>query len=129
MDTPTTSRRVAAVVALKTLTGAKSRMTSLPPVVRARIARVMALDTLAALAPAVGELLVVSDQTDLRAALLRHGIPARVIGDPVADDDTTTDSLNRALAHGADVLAAEATGRLDVLACVGDLPALRSSTV
>ena len=69
MDTLPPDQRVAAVVALKTLPAAKSRLSSLPDPLRERLARCMAIDTLSALAPAVDEVLVVSDQPDLPAAL------------------------------------------------------------
>ena len=84
MDTtrPPMHERVAAVVALKTLPAAKSRMSSLPAPLRERLARCMAIDTLSALAPAVDEVLVVSDQPDLPAALLRAELPVRVIAEP-----------------------------------------------
>ena len=124
--------RVAAVVALKTLPAAKSRMSSLPDALRERLARCMALDTLSALAPAVDQVLVVSDQPDLPAALLRADLPIRVIAEP-SDPGTAGDlahgggSLNRALAHGDDRLRRD--GIEVVLACVGDLPALRTTSV
>ena len=124
--------RVAVVVALKTLPAAKSRLSSLPDPVRERLARCMAIDTLSALAPAVDEVLVVSDQPDLPAALLRAGLPVRVIAEPTdprpADDlGRGGGSLNRALAHGDGLLRAE--GFEAVLASVGDLPALRTTSV
>lgn len=82
MDTPPTPQRVAAVVALKSLPRAKSRLGALSAPVRERLARCMALDTLAALTRAVDEVLVVSDQPDLGAALARHGVTARVVAEP-----------------------------------------------
>jgi 2-phospho-L-lactate guanylyltransferase len=121
--------RVAAVVALKTLPVAKSRFSSLPGPLRERLARCMALDTLAALRPAVDELVVVSDQPDLGPALGRRGLDVRLLAepDPVAGATAPDDGLNAALARADTVLRAE--GVVAVLACVGDLPALRSSTV
>ena len=124
--------RVAAVVALKTLPAAKSRMSSLPDALRERLARCMAMDTLSALAPAVDRVLVVSDQPDLPAALLRANLPIRVIAEPTdpghaGDLGHGGGSLNRALAHGADQLRTDGIGV--ILACVGDLPALRTTSV
>jgi 2-phospho-L-lactate guanylyltransferase len=124
--------RVAAVVALKTLPAAKSRMSSLPDPLRERLARCMALDTLSALAAAVDEVLVVSDQPDLQEALHRADLKIRVVGEPIdvpPGDDLAPagGSLNRALAHGDALLRAE--GLAAVLACVGDLPALRPASV
>ena len=132
MDTPPPDERradrVAAVVALKALPAAKSRMSPLPPPLRERLARCMALDTLTALTPAVDEVLVISDQPDLDQALRRHGLPARVLAEPTeAVDGPDTDTLNRALTYGDGVLRSEAVAH--VLACVGDLPALRTATV
>src|SRR6478672_9394164 len=123
--------RVAVVVALKTLPAAKSRMSSLPAPLRERLARCMAIDTLSALAPAVDQVLVVSDQPDLPAALRRADLQVRVVSepDPGAAGDLAHGggSLNQALAHGDDLLRAD--GIAVVLACVGDLPALRTSSV
>jgi 2-phospho-L-lactate guanylyltransferase len=132
MDTLSPDHGVAAVVALKTLPAAKSRLSSLPGPLRERLARCMAIDTLAALAPAVDRVLVVSDQPDLPAALLRADLPVRVVAEPPdpgsgGDPPRGGGSLNRALAHGADLLRAEGFGA--VLACVGDLPSLRTTSV
>lgn len=139
---------VVAVVALKALPAAKSRMAALAAPLRERLARCMALDTLAALAPAVSEVVVISDQPDLAAALSRHEIRARVIADPDAaearaDGAPATRSgpvrgsagdraLNRALAHGDHWVRTQrraASSGATVLACVGDLPALRTGSV
>lgn len=122
MDISPPGRRTAAVVALKALPAAKSRLFALPAPLREHLARCMALDTITALAAVVDEVLVVSDQEDLPATLTRYGIVARVVGEP---DGTAT--LNRALAHGDRLV--RAAGAAVVLACVGDLPALRPATV
>lgn len=122
MDTSVPDERAAAVVALKTLAGAKSRMFSLPAALRERLARCMALDTITALEAAVDQVLVVSDQPDLPAVVLRHRLAARVVGEP-----THSESLNEAFDHGDRLLRAE--GYDTVLACVGDLPALRASSI
>ncbi|HEY5979743.1 MAG TPA: 2-phospho-L-lactate guanylyltransferase [Microlunatus sp.] len=132
MDTLSPDERVAAVVALKTLPAAKSRLSSLPAPLRERLARCMAIDTLAALAPAVDRVVVVSDQLDLPAALLRRGQQISVVAEPPAPADADLPalhggSLNRALAHADDLLRAD--GIQAVLACVGDLPALRTTSV
>ena len=129
---PSLDERVAAVVALKTLPAAKSRLSSLPDPVRKRLARCLAIDTLTALAAAVDEVLVVSDQPDLTAALLRAELPVRVIAEPpdpgpAGDLGRGGGSLNRALAHGDGLLRSE--GFEVVLASVGDLPALRTTSV
>lgn len=111
----------AAVVALKPVARAKSRLDSLPDPVRRRLAWAMAVDTLAALAAAVDEVIVVGDQPALASRLHRAGVAARVVGEAGAT------GLNAALAHGAQLLAA--AGHVRVLACVGDLPALRPDSV
>lgn len=111
----------AAVVALKAVAQAKTRLGSLPDPLRRRLAWTMALDTLTALAAAVDEVLVVSDQPALASRLARAGVVARVVGEAGAA------GMNGALARGAALLQQE--GHATVLACVGDLPALRLATV
>lgn len=133
MDTPRLERRVAALVALKPLPTAKSRLSGLPDGLRRRLARCMALDTIAALAAATDEVLVITDQPDFSASLLEHGISATVVPDPrpnARPEQTQAEgeaSLNAALAYGDQLLRAE--GIPVVLACVGDLPALRAASV
>ena len=110
----------AAVVALKASPYAKSRLDVAAPL-RRRLAWIMALDTLTALAATVTEVLVVSDQPALQARLARAGIDAVVRPEP------RHGGLNAALADGADTLRRR--GHRVVLACVGDLPALRPESV
>lgn len=110
-----------AVVALKPVAHAKSRLATLPDPLRQRLAWTMAVDTLTALAGAVSQLLVVSDQAALASRLARAGVIATVVGEAGAA------GMNGALAHGAALLQAAGHGR--VLACVGDLPALRPASV
>lgn len=124
------TEQVAAVVALKTLPVAKSRLAELPDPLRERLARCMAIDTLAALRPAVQQLVVVSDQPDLGTALHRRGLHVRIIAEPAPATTGTAlphGSLNLALTEADELLRAE--GVDVVLACVGDLPALRTSSV
>lgn len=132
MDTPRPEPRVAALLALKPLPAAKSRLSGLPEGLRRRLARCMALDTIAALASATDEVLVITDQPDLSRALLEQGISARVMPDPAptpwpeqsqAEGEV---SLNGALAYGDQLLRTKGIGV--VLACVGDLPALRAGS-
>jgi 2-phospho-L-lactate guanylyltransferase len=111
----------AAVVALKPATYAKSRLGTLPDPLRRRLAWTMAVDTLTALAAAVTEVLVVSEQPALASRLARAGVRARVV------DEAGAEGMNGALRRGAALL--QATGHATVLACVGDLPALRPATV
>ena len=127
MDTLHPDDRVGAVVALKALPAAKSRMATVPAPVRERLARCMAVDTLAALAAVVDQIIVITDQPDLPAVLDRHGLGVRVLAEPLGEAGAGSDQLNRALAYGDAALRAE--GVACVLACVGDLPALRAASV
>jgi 2-phospho-L-lactate/phosphoenolpyruvate guanylyltransferase len=120
MDTSDAAPAAAAVVALKPSEYAKSRL-DLPPPLRQRLAETMALDTLRALTAAVPRVLVVSGQPALASRLSRAGIAATVLPEPDGS------GMNAALAHGADRLRADGFGT--VLACVGDLPALRAASV
>jgi len=110
----------AAVVALKPMEHAKSRL-AVPDALRRRLAWTMALDTLAALCDALPQVLVVSDQPALEAQLRRAGLPAEVIS------ESGHVGMNAALRRGA--LALGAQGFTTVLACVGDLPALKPESV
>ena len=110
----------AAVVALKQSPYAKSRL-DVPAPLRRRLAWTMALDTLTALSRAVTQTLVVSDQPALQARLARAGI------DAVVQPEPGRGGLNAALADGSAELRRR--GHRVVLACVGDLPALRTESV
>jgi 2-phospho-L-lactate/phosphoenolpyruvate guanylyltransferase len=110
----------AAVLALKPIEHAKSRL-AVPDPLRRRLALTMALDTLSALCRALPHVLVVSDQPALEARLRRTGIAAEVIS------ESGHIGINSALSRGARVLRAQEF--TSVLACVGDLPALRSESV
>jgi 2-phospho-L-lactate guanylyltransferase len=120
MDTPEVARSAAAVVALKPTAYAKSRL-ELPDPLRRRLAWTMALDTLLALSAAVEAVLVVSDQPALAARLHRAGLQPRVL------PEAGRTGMNAALAYGADEL--RAAGHRYVVACVGDLPALRADSI
>jgi 2-phospho-L-lactate guanylyltransferase len=120
MDTPEVARSAAAVVALKPTAYAKSRL-ELPDPIRRRLAWTMALDTLRALSAAVAEVLVVSDQNALSSRLHRAGLQLGVL------PEAGRTGMNAALAYGAEQL--RAAGHSTVLACVGDLPALRADSV
>jgi 2-phospho-L-lactate/phosphoenolpyruvate guanylyltransferase len=110
----------AAVIALKPMEHAKSRL-AIPAPLRRRLAWTMALDTLSALCRALPRVLVVSDQPALEARLRRAGIPAEVIS------ESGHAGMNSALSRGA--LALQAQGFTSLVACVGDLPALRPESV
>jgi 2-phospho-L-lactate guanylyltransferase len=111
--------RAGAVIALKPTEHAKSRL-GVPDPVRRRLAWTMASDTLSALSQALSQVLVVSDQPALEARLRRAGLVAEVIGE-------AGQGMNSALSHGAEALRGQ--GLSTVVACVGDLPALRPRSV
>jgi 2-phospho-L-lactate/phosphoenolpyruvate guanylyltransferase len=120
MDTLEMDRSVGAVVALKSGEFAKSRL-ELPSPLRQRLAWTMALDTLRALVGALSEVVVVSALPALASRLARAEIRAEVVMDPPRP------GMNAALAYGADRL--REAGVATILACVGDLPALRVGSV
>jgi 2-phospho-L-lactate/phosphoenolpyruvate guanylyltransferase len=112
--------RAAAVIALKPAEHAKSRL-GVPDPLRRRLAWTMALDTLSALSRVMSRVLVVSDQPALEARLRRAGLAVEVIG------ESGHVGMNPALSHGDRTLRAQ--GFATVMACVGDLPALRPDSV
>jgi 2-phospho-L-lactate guanylyltransferase len=112
--------RAGAVIALKPTEHAKSRL-GVPDPVRRRLAWTMASDTLSALSQALSQVLVVSDQPALEARLRQVGLVTEVIG------ESGHVGMNSALSHGARTLRAQ--GLSTVVACVGDLPALRPHSV
>jgi 2-phospho-L-lactate guanylyltransferase len=110
----------AAVTAIKPMVHAKSRL-AVPTPLRRRLAWTMALDTLSALCRALPHVLVVSDQPALEARLRRASLAVEVIS------ESGHVGINSALTRGA--LRLHAQGFTSILACVGDLPALRSESV
>jgi 2-phospho-L-lactate/phosphoenolpyruvate guanylyltransferase len=110
----------AAVIALKPTEHAKSRL-AVPDPLRRRLAWTMALDTLSALSGALPHVLVVSDQPALEAHLRRAGLALEVVS------ESGHLGINSALSRGAATLRKQ--GFMTVLACVGDLPALRPESV
>lgn len=111
----------AAVVALKAGEFAKSRLAPLPGPLRRRLAWIMAVDTLRALSEAVDRVLVLSSQPSLASRLSRAGVRVDVLAEHGAV------GMNAALTQGDTVL--RTAGASTVLACVGDLPALRAESV
>jgi 2-phospho-L-lactate guanylyltransferase len=108
------------VIALKPAEHAKSRL-GVPDPLRRRLAWTMALDTLSALSRALSQVLVVSDQSALESRLRRAGLAVEVIS------ESGHVGMNPALSHGARTLRAQ--GFATIMACVGDLPALRPDSV
>ncbi|MGI3785901.1 MAG: 2-phospho-L-lactate guanylyltransferase [Janthinobacterium lividum] len=113
---------VGAVVALKAGEHVKSRLAPLPQPLRRRLAWTMAVDTLRALVEAVEAVCVVSDQPSLQQRLTRAGL-----GSVEVVPESRPAGMNDALRQGADHLRSAGLPR--VLACVGDLPALRPASV
>ena len=111
-----------AVVALKAGELVKSRLAPLPQPLRRRLAWTMAVDTLHALVAAVGTVVVVSDQPGLHHQLGRAGLGAVEVV-----PESAPAGMNEALRLGARRLRERGSER--VLACVGDLPALRPASV
>lgn len=114
---PTTSTW-GAVVPVKRLDVAKSRLAAYGDPVRAELALAFACDVVTAClsCAAVGRVVVVTD--DPRAAEVLRGLGAHVV------PDGPDGGLNPALAHGADVVRA-ALPRCGVVAVSSDLPSLR----
>lgn len=110
------------MVALKAGEHVKSRLAPLPQPLRRRLAWTMAVDTLHALAAAVQQVCVVSNQPALHDRLSRAGLGAVEVV-----PEARPGGMNEALRLGADHLRAAGTAR--VVACVGDLPALRPASV
>lgn len=79
------------------------------------------MDTVAALAAVVTRLVVVSDDRSLQHALSAAGVTAQVLPEP------SPDGMNHALEAGSQSL--RKAGCATILACVGDLPALRAASV
>jgi len=121
MTAPTSATAAGAVVALKGSALAKSRLDTLPDPLRRRLAWTMAVDTLTALAGAVQRVVVVSRQPALGARLRAAGLDVDVLA------ESGTGSLDAALSQGAEALSE--AGYATVVACVGDLPALRPEAV
>ncbi|GAB2582682.1 2-phospho-L-lactate guanylyltransferase [Microlunatus antarcticus] len=113
---------VGAVVALKAGELVKSRLAPLPQPLRRRLAWTMAVDTLHALVTSVEAVVVVSDQPALAHRLARAGLSSVVVV-----PETRPAGMNDALRQGAERLRGDGLDR--VLACVGDLPALRPTSV
>jgi 2-phospho-L-lactate guanylyltransferase len=110
----------AAVIAIKPMEHAKSRL-AVPDPLRRRLAWTMTLDTLSALCRTLPYVLVVSDQPALEGRLRRAGLAVEVIS------ESGHVGINSALTRGA--LRLHTQGFPSILACVGDLPALRPESV
>jgi 2-phospho-L-lactate guanylyltransferase len=107
------------VAPVKRLDRAKSRLSARPAGERRDLALAFAIDTVRAVlaCPSVSEVLVVSDDPDVRDAVLALG--ARCVGDGPGH------GLNPAIEHGADVVRRDQPGS-GIAVVAADLPALRS---
>lgn len=108
------------VVALKPASTGKSRL-DIPPPLRHRLARGLAMDTMTALSRIAGKLVVVSDDASWSDWLSTLDIEADLLAEPEPA------GMNPALTAGDDAL--RAAGWTQVLACVGDLPALQPASL
>ena len=109
--------RWTAVVPVKGLPTAKSRLGSRPDEERVALALAFARDVVAAVlaTPEVDEVVLVTSDPVVAGALAGPGV--------VVLEEPPTDGLNAALAHGADLAQARDPGR-GVVAVCADLPAL-----
>lgn len=110
----------AAVVAVKDLSRAKTRLTSLSPALRGRLAALMAVTVVRALTEALDRVVVVTTAPGIGPLLHDHGLPTEILADPRA-------GLNAAFDAGAVRLRAD--GADLVVACMADLPALTPDSV
>lgn len=111
---------VGAVVAVKDLSRAKSRMTTLPAALRGRLASLMAVTVTAALTDVVDHVVLVTTAPGLGPLLDEYGLSAPVVADPRG-------GLNAAFESGENAL--RATGCDLIVACMADLPALNADAV
>ena len=112
---------IGAVVALKSLRTAKSRLRGIPTGLRQEIAWCLAYDTIAALATAVDQVVVVSNEPSLTERLAPAPWSVRILS------EGPSLGMNAALAAGAAELTR--AGSALVAACVADLPCLRPDSV
>lgn len=112
---------IGAVVALKPLRTAKSRLRDIPTGLRQEIAWCLAYDTIAALATSVDQVVVVSNEPSLAERLAAAPWSVRIIS------EGPSLGMNAALAAGAAELTT--AGAALVAACVADLPCLRPESV
>jgi 2-phospho-L-lactate guanylyltransferase len=116
-----TQALVAAVVCAKPAAEGKSRLHGVPVPVRRRLALGFALDTIRSLLLATDLVVVVSDDGELQRRLEVAGPKVRFV------EEGGRRGLNSAFRSGA--ATAQNLGAGIVLACVGDLPALRPASV
>ncbi|HHV22424.1 MAG TPA: 2-phospho-L-lactate guanylyltransferase [Propionibacterium sp.] len=114
-EPPALPCRAGAVIAVKDLSRAKSRMAALPPAHRGRLAGLMAVVVAKACAEVLDAVVIVTTAPGIGTLLAAHGVSVRVVADPRS-------GLNAAFEAGAQALVE--SGCELVVACMGDLPAL-----
>lgn len=107
-------------MAVKDLSRAKTRMTSLPAALRGRLASLMAVGVARALNAVVDEVVVVTTAPGIGPLLTDYGVRAEVVPDPRA-------GLNAAFEAGESVLRNRGHGL--IVACMADLPAVTSDAL
>lgn len=112
--------RRGAVVAVKDLSRAKTRLTSLSPALRGRLAALMAVTVTRALTEVVDRVVVVTTAPGIGPLLAAHGLRVPVVPDPRA-------GLNAAFAAGEQALRREGCSLL--VACMADLPAVTTAAL
>ncbi|MDO5501370.1 MAG: 2-phospho-L-lactate guanylyltransferase [Propionibacteriaceae bacterium] len=109
-----------AVVAVKDLSRAKSRMIGLPAPLRGRVATLMAVAVARAWSEVVESVVVVTTAPGIGPLLSAHGVRARVVPDPRAGLNAAFEAGERALRPaGCDL----------VVASMADLPALTAGAL
>lgn len=117
---PRGTHRAGAVVAVKDLSRAKSRLGVLPAALRGRLASLMAVTVTRALSEVVDDVAVVTTAPGIGPLLTAYGVAAQIVADPRA-------GLNAAFEAGETVLRGH--GCALVVACMADLPALSAEAV
>ncbi|WP_161606169.1 2-phospho-L-lactate guanylyltransferase [Microlunatus speluncae] len=109
-----------AVVAIKPLGQAKTRLATVPGPLRRELVLAMLLDTVRVLS-GVARTVIVTAEPGLGRRFDDHGLTVQIV------QETEPTGLNQALRAGAEALQQQGIRR--VLACVADLPALRAETL
>ena len=109
-----------AVVAIKPLGQAKTRLATVPGPLRRDLVLAMLLDTVDVLSGAA-RTVVVTAEPDLKHRLDDHGLDVEVV------EEAEPTGLNQALRFGEEALRRQGIRR--VMACVADLPALRAESL
>ncbi len=109
-----------AVVAIKPLGQAKTRLATVPGPLRRELVLAMLLDTVRVLSESA-RTVIVTAEPGLKHRLDDHGLAVQVV------EEAEPTGLNQALRFGEEALRRQGIRR--VLACVADLPALRAESL